>query len=811
MDAENGGREAIERYRVAPSLMRLALPVEFPASTESVEPLRDVAGQARAQEAIRFGLAIEAEGYNIAISGQPASGRSMIAKNLLGEVAAARPTPHDWVYLYNFTDPRRPKAAALPAGASAGLERGLATLARVCKEELPRAFDSEAYAKKAQETIEPFSRQREAVLQSLERAARQQGFLLNSTPMGIVPVAARPDGTPLTQEEFDALPPDQREQLEQRGVQVQEAVGSALRQARHFEAQATDAVEAVDGEITRFILGPVLDDLRKQFATDGLAEHLAAVESDIVSNLGVFKRFTEGFSEGAPPQVVAELTAVREQLLRRYGVNVLVRHATPGAGAPVHFEKHPSFANLFGRVEFENRMGTMVSDFMHVRPGALHLANGGFLVINLPDLLTEPRSWQSLKRALKTHEVRVADGPETWLPFPVIDLAPEGIPLELKVVLIGEPQMFVLLDLLDDEFGALFKIRAELEPDVDATPETMLAYAAFVRRTRDDLRLRHFTSEALNEIVRYGSRLADRHDRLTTRYGLIADLCVEANQVAQAESAATIDGGHVLAAIAGKQRRSELLSNRLRRLIAEGTLHVATSGTVIGQVNGLAVYQAGNFAFGTPLRISCRVSPGRQGVVAIERETERSGAIHTKGVLVLSGFLAGTFGKERPLTFSASLTFEQSYDEVEGDSASSAELYAILTALADVPVNQSIAATGSVDQFGNIQAVGGITEKIEGFYDLCAEVGLTGEQGVVIPATNVRSLNLRPDVVQAVEEGRFSVWSVSRVEDGIELLTGLPAGELDNQGLYPVGSVFARAVARLTAMHAAASPPTATE
>ena len=278
MDAENGGREAIERYRVAPSLMRLALPVEFPASTESVEPLRDVAGQARAQEAIRFGLAIEAEGYNIAISGRPASGRSMIAKNLLGEVAAARPTPHDWVYLYNFTDPRRPKAAALPAGASAGLERGLATLARVCKEELPRAFDSEAYAKKAQETIEPFSRQREAVLQSLERAARQQGFLLNSTPMGIVPVAARPDGTPLTQEEFDALPPDQCEQLEQRGVQVQEAVGSALRQARHFEAQATDAVEAVDGEITRFILGPVLDDLRKQFATDGLAEHLAGLE-----------------------------------------------------------------------------------------------------------------------------------------------------------------------------------------------------------------------------------------------------------------------------------------------------------------------------------------------------------------------------------------------------------------------------------------------------------------------------------------------------------------------------------------------------
>lgn len=797
-----------ESLRVAPAAMRLNIPVAYPASTAELEPLRGVAGQLRAQEAIHFGLAIAADGYNIAVSGNPSSGRSTIARDLVSEVAGTRPTPDDWCYLYNFTEPRRPVAIALPPGGAAELEKGLALLARICKEELPRAFDSDSYTRKVQETIEPFSKQREETLRALERSVRETGFLLNQTPMGLVPVPAAPNGSPMSQEEFDALPEARRAELEQQSGVATAAIATSLRQVRHLEAEATNAVEAVDAEITRFVVSPVFDDLRRSFPGAALSQSLSAIEADIVANVGVFKRFTEGFSESAPPQVVAEFVGVREQLLSRYRVNVLVRQSHADGGAPIVFEQHPSFANLFGRVEFENRMGALVSDFTQVRAGALHRANGGFLILHVQDVVSEPRAWPALKRALKTHEVRVGADYESWLPFPVVDLAPQGIPLHLKVVLIGEPQVFALLDLLDEDFSTLFKIRAEFEPDVEADADAAMAYARFVRRTQEELQLRHFTHSALEEVLRYGSRLADRNDRLTTRYGVIADLCVEANQIAGAQGAALVDAPHVLAALDGKQSRSELVATRLRRFISEGILHVETSGAVTGQVNGLAVYQSGSHAFGTPLRITCRVGPGRQGVVAIERETERSGAIHTKGVLVISGFLNGTFGKLVPLAFSASLTFEQSYDEVEGDSASSAELYAILTSLANIPVRQSIAVTGSVDQFGNIQAVGGVTEKIEGFFDLCLAVGLTGDQGVIIPAANLRSLTLRPDVVAAVEAGTFSIWAISRIEQGIELLTGRPAGEANARGEFPWNSVFGQVAAALERMHAAASPPT---
>lgn len=797
------------RLALPAKALRLALPVDLPESTDCIEPLKNVAGQSRAQEALRFGLGIDAEGYNIAVSGPALSGRSTVARIHVAEAAAARPPARDWCYLYNFSDPRRPRAVSLLAGRAGELERALAQLATICKEEIPRAFDAETYVDQAQRTVEPFTRQREAALHALEQSVRAMGFALNPSPIGLMPVPCLPDGTPMSQEQFNALPEAERSAFERRSADAQDAIGATGRQLRHLDAEAGSAIEAVDREVTRFVVGRVLDDLRSRFDGEGLSEHFTAVEADVMGNLSVFKRFTEGFAEGAPPQAVAELVAIREQILRRYQVNVFVRHDPGETGAPVYEETHPSFPNLFGRIEFENRMGTMVSDFMHARAGALQLANGGFLILQAEDILAEPRSWVMLKRALKTREVRVGDMGETLLPFAVVDLAPQGIPLNVKVVLIGEPRIFALLDALDADFGALFKIRAEFEPDVDATPEAVLAYSQFVCRTRIDLGLRHFTRAALEEIVQHGSRLADRQDRLTTRYGLIADLCVEASELAEAEDADAVDASHVLQALAGKQSRSGLLADRLRRLIAEGTLHVETSGSVVGQVNGLAVYAAGNYAFGTPARISCRVGPGRQGVVAIERETERSGAIHTKGVLVLSGFLAGTFGREAPLAFNASLTFEQSYDEVEGDSASSAELYAILTALADAPVKQSIAVTGSIDQFGNVQAVGGVTEKVEGFFDLCSAVGLDGSQGVMLPAANVRSLTLRPDVIRAVDEGRFHLWAVSRVEEGVELLTGTAAGARDAGGNYPAGTIFARVVESLGAMRRAASPPVA--
>ena len=439
------------------------------------------------------------------------------------------------------------------------------------------------------------------------------------------------------------------------------------------------------------------------------------------------------------------------------------------------------------------------------------MANGGYLILQAPDVLTEARSWLKLKRCLKSKEVRVEDIAEGMAPLPTVNLIPEAIPLDLKVILFGPPLLFALLDALDPDFSLLFKVQAEFEPDTDWNETRIAAYASYVRRTVDRCGLRHFANDALVELLRYGTRLAGRQDRVSTRYGAVSDLCEEANQIAAEEGAAQVQARHVLAALAGQERRSGLVPDRLRRMIAEGTLHVETSGAVVGQVNGLAVYQIGRRAFGTQTRITCRVGLGRRGVVHIEREVPRSGAIHTKGVLVLSGYLAGTFGRQRPLAFTASITFEQSYDEVDGDSASSAELYAILASLARVPIRQDIAVTGSVDQFGNIQPVGGVTEKVEGFFDVCREIGLTGSQGVIISATNVINLTLRDDVAQAVAEGRFHLWAISRVEEGLELLTGVPAGAPAEDGAYPEGTFFHKVAAALDEMVKLGAPPLSTD
>lgn len=772
--------------------LRARLSMEsIPASTNEIEPLVEVVGQERAQEAISFGLGIDASGYNIAVAGPRASGRNTAVHALVEKAAAGKPAASDWVYLFNFDDPYRPRAVSLPAGLGDDLQRDLQSLVEMCRTEIPRAFDSESYEESVNRVLEPIGRARERIVEQLQQAAQEQGFAINITPVGFIAVPVGRDGRPMAPETIRTLPAEYREELEARGRNVQDAITEATRELRRLDAQAREAVAELDREVTRYVVGGHLEDWRERYGEYGLGDFFDAVEEDILSNLDQLKRFTEPQIAQLPPHVVAELSEARDQLLRRYTVNLFVTHGDqPAQHAPIVSERQPTYNSLFGRVNYVARYGSLVTDFTQVRPGAIHQANGGYLILQLEDLLTDPRIWPRLKRTLKAREIKVEDATEGMLPISTATLSPEPIPLDIKVILIGQPWTVALLSLFDQDFRDLFKIRAEFEPDHDLDDATIRSYASFVRRTTDENGLVPFTRDALAEIVHFGNRLAGRQDRLTTRYGTIADLCQEASHVARAEGATAATGAHVLAAIAARHRRSSLVPDRLRRMITEGTLHVETSGEVVGQVNGLAVYQIASEPFGTPVRITCRTGLGRRGVVAIEREVERSGAIHTKGVLVLSGYLTGTFGRQRPLAFTASLTFEQSYDEVEGDSASSAELYAILTSLAGVPVRQDIAVTGSVDQFGNIQPVGGVTVKIEGFFDVCKEIALTGTQGVVIPAANIVDLTLRPDVVEAVESGRFHVWAVRRVEEGLELLTGMAAGEPDDSGNYPEGTLF---------------------
>ncbi|MFN0145428.1 MAG: Lon protease family protein [Dehalococcoidia bacterium] len=794
---------AVDLLALSPGQLRAT----FNLDSAPAASLPGIAGQERAREAIAFGLSMDADGYNIAVSGPPQSGRNQLVREELTRVAAPRPPVPDWVYVFNFADPRRPRAISLPPAMGDDLKREMADLAAACKDALPAAFASDSYEARTHQALDPIQKARERTLEALQESARQLGYIVNATPMGWMATPVKADGTPMEADEFTALGEAERQPIEARGEEVQKAIAAAMRGLRQLDVEARQRLLTLDREITRFVVGPILDDVQARFAQYGLLDHFAAIEKDIVANLDAFKRFTAGFMEKLPPQLIQQFTDEREALLQRYSVNLFITHGDELVpGAPVIDERHPSYLNLFGRVEFENRMGTLVTDFLHIRPGAIHLANGGYLILQAAELFSDPRSWPRLKRALKTREVRF-DDPAEGLPFPLVNLAPEGLPLGLKVVLVGPPMLFALLDYVDPDFPELFKIRAEFEPDTPADADALATYAAFVRRTQEACALRPFEPDAVTELLQFGSRLAGRQDRLSTRLGLVGDLCQEADHNAGAAGSATVEASNVRAAVAARERRSGLIPDRIRRMIAEGTLRIDTAGAVVGQVNGLAVFSTGGHAFGAPTRITCRTSTGRRGVVAVERETERSGAIHTKGVLVLDGYIAGTFGASHPLAFNASLTFEQSYDEVEGDSASSAELYAILTSLAGVPVRQDIAVTGSVDQFGNVQAVGGVTEKVEGYFDVCREVGLSGTQGVVIPATNVVNLTLRDDIVQAVAEGRFHLWAVRRVEEGIELLTGIPAGTPGAFATYPEGSLFARVAARLDEMRTSAVAP----
>jgi predicted ATP-dependent protease len=794
VEARRGGVPAELHHDRLQAVLDLAL---LPGSTAEVPPLDRLTGQDRAQEAVAFGLGIAAEGYNVAISGLPGSGRTTAARQLVNAAAAGAPKGQDWVYLHNFADPSHPRAAALPAGLGARLQRDLAHLAEACRKDIPQAFESDSYQERVKEVLEPLNKAREKAVEDMQRAASSQGFAVNMTPMGFVMVPLGRDGRPLAPEVLSGLPRDMREQIEKRSEFVEGLVEQTMRDLRKLDASAREAVTRLDEDVAKFVVAHVIDELTERYGPYDLGAHVRSVQEDIMANLAQLKQLSQVALSQLPAHLIAEVTAEREALLRRYGVNLLVSQPEGGAGAPVVEERNPTYHNLLGRIDYEAHFGSLTTDFTHIRPGALHRANGGYLLLQLEDVLFDPRAWLMLKRTLKTRELRVEGVGDLLTPMPAVNLTPEGVPFAGKVVLIGEPLTMALVEMLDPEFGRLFKVRADFEPDAPLEPGAIGAHVQFVRRVADEGGGRPFTRDALAELLRFSTRLAGRQDRLSTRFGELSDLCQEAAHLASSNGFATIDLAHVLKALDGRRGRASMIPDRLREMILEGTRRVETEGRVAGQVNGLAVYQVGAHAFGTPMRISCRTGVGRRGVIAIEREVERSGAIHSKGVLVLNGYLTGTFGHERPLTFTASLTFEQSYDEVEGDSASCAELLVILCALAGLPIRQDIAVTGSVDQFGRIQAVGGVTEKVEGFFDVCNARGLTGTQGVVIPAPNIVHLTLRPDVVEAVKDGLFHLWAADRAEEALELLTGVPAGERDALGNYPVGTVFEKVTAAL--------------
>lgn len=754
-------------------------------TTADVEPLEGTIGQPRALDAIEFGLEVESGGYNLFAAGTPGSGRTGTVLDHLERVAATRSQPDDWVYVYNFREPDRPRAIRFPAGRGRGLARDMDEFVAGAQTEIPRAFESDDYQRRRGEIIAELARGREAPTDELQTFAGERGFAVEMTPAGIITIPIV-DGKPLSEDDFARLPAETRREIERHGEEIQGRVATVIRRLRGLEKETAERLRALDREVAQFAVGQLLQELRESYEDNAeVLAHLDQVEDDIPERLGDFRAAP---APDAPAFLAGMQRQEREERLSRYRVNVLIGDRASD-GAPVVLERNPTYYNLLGRIDYRAAFGTMVTDFHQIKPGALHRANGGFLVLEALDVLRNPFAWDALKRALLTRQARIESLGEQLSAFPTVTLRPEAVALDLKVILIGSLRLYHLLYALDEDFRELFRVKVDFAPEMEWNDEHVRDYAAFVsRRVRDD-GLRHFDRSAVARLVEHGARLRDDQRKLSTRLLDIADVVTEASFWAGKAGRAVVAAADVDQAVAKREYRSNLIEERVRELIADGTLMIDTEGERVGQVNGLSVIDLGNYTFGKPSRVTARVALGRGGVRSIEREIELSGPIHSKGFLILAGYLTGTYAQQWPLALAATITFEQAYEGVEGDSASSTELYALLSSLSGLPLRQSIAVTGSVNQHGEVQAVGGVTTKIEGFYAVCKAKGLTGEQGVLVPAANAPHLMLSDEVVEAVCAGRFRVWTARTIDEGIELLTGRPAGARGPGGEFPEGTV----------------------
>jgi len=764
------------RRRLDPTRLRFA-------STAEVEPLVGTVGQPRALDALEYGLAVDTPGFNVFVSGPPGSGRLTTVLDYLRGLAPGRPEPSDWVYVHDFANADRPNAIRLPAGRGTEFARSMDEFVEAARREIPRAFESDEYDRRQREIGSEVAARREREEEELTRFAAERRIALRTTLVG---VASMPlvDGKPITREQFEKLPEEQRQGITKATAEVEERAAGFVRQVHRLEQEAARRVQELEQEVALFATEPLFHELGERFGDQPeVLAYLEDVKADLLTNLADFREAEESslpFGLGT-----------RSRDYTRYRVNVLVDNGG-AAGAPVVVERNPTYYNLLGRIEYRASFGAMSTDFREIKSGALHRANGGFLVLDVLDVLRHPFAWEALKRALRSAETRIESLGEEFSSVPIATLRPEPIPLDLKVVVLGSPYLYQVLYQLDEDFRELFKVKAEFSPELDWTSEHHRNYAAFVSRWVRENDLRHFDRAAVARLIEHGARLREDQRKLSARLIEISDVVSEASFWADKEGHELVEAGDVEVAIRKKEFRSNLVEERVRELIDDGTIVIATDGERVGEVNGISILNLGDHSFGRPSRVSARVSLGRGGIASIEREIDLSGPIHSKGFMILSSYLAATYAQDWPLAVSATLTFEQAYDEIEGDSASSTELYALLSAISGVPLAQGIAVTGSVDQHGNVQAVGGVTRKVEGFYATCKAQGLTGTQGVLVPEANVRHLMLDEEVVQAVREGRFHVWAVRTIDEGIRLLTGLPAGRRRADGSYPPGSVHGR-------------------
>jgi lon-related putative ATP-dependent protease len=779
----------------------------FKTTDEVDEPLGPV-GQPRAVQALQFGVGIRQAGYNVFAHGPSGTGKRSIIRQHFEQRAQAEEVPHDWCYVYNFTEKHKPLALSLPAGQGRSFRQDMDNLVEELRSSLSSAFESDEYRTRRQVIEQEFQERQEKSLEGLQEKARERGLGLLRTPGGLVFTPMR-EGNVLSPEEFQSLSEEERKQIESTIEELQKELQDLLHLVPGMQKEIKDRVKQLNREVINYAVGDLIIDLRQKYSNfEKVVEYLQEVEEDVVENASDFLTEEEEPGGGQNPMamLMARAQASQRNSLQRYKVNLLVDNSHLN-GAPVIYEDNPTFQNLNGVVEHQAQMGALVSDFTLIKAGSLHKANGGYLILDIRKVLLQPFAWESLKRVLQSCLLRIESIGQMMSLISTVTLEPEPIPLNVKIGLYGDRLLYYLLSQLDPDFRELFKVQADFDEEMDRDDENQDLYARLIAKLARENNLHPFDRSAVARVIEHSSRLAGDAEKLSTEIHHVADLLREADygaSVGEDETASddslgskVISARHVQKAIDQQIYRSDRLRERLQETILRGTFLIDTEGEKVGQVNGLSVIQMGGFSFGRPNRITARVRFGKGEVVNIEREVELSGPIHSKGVLILSGFLGARYAVNQPLSLSASLVFEQSYSGVEGDSASSAELYALLSAIAETPLKQNLAVTGSVNQHGQVQAIGGVNEKIEGFFDICKARGLTGNQGVLIPASNIKHLMLREDVVEAVREGKFAIYPIEYIDQGIELLTGKPAGEPDEQGVYPDDTVNGRVQQRL--------------
>jgi len=769
-------------------------------STAQLEPLDRIIGQERAIEALKLGLGIKdvKNRYNIYVAGGPGTGKMSAVEHFLGRASADEPQPPDLCYVHNFENPYSPNYLELPAGKGCQLRNDLEQHIKRLQREIPKVFESDEFKARSKKITERFGERRTTLLEQMESKARELGFAIQRTPIGINTLPLHDTGEPLSQEEYDALPEEKRDQIRENQGQVQALVQEQLQDVARLDEERETEVKELAKEAVLFMVEPHFAQLKSHYeGLDKVLAHIDAVKADVVENLDAFQN-SSGQKKAALPFPVPQADP-----FKKYAVNLLVDN-TETEGAPVIVEQNATYPNLFGAIERKVQMGVAMTDFSMIKPGSLHRANGGYLVLDANNLFRLGVSWEALKIAIKRREIRIED-PWQMLGYSTTEgLRPEPVPFRIKLIIIGSPYIYELLHHYDEDFAKLFNVKADFGMQMDRTPEHEQEFARFVGACcKQDPSVHPFDRTGVARMIEHATELTGDRTKLSCQFGTLISIVKEASYWARTGGSDVVTGDHVLQALQQKDYRRNRIDERIREMIERGHIFVDTEGAASGQVNGLAVLQIGDYAFGKPSRITAAVQAGKAGVVDIEREAKLGGKTHSKGILILRGYLGQRFASEKPLSFSASLAFEQSYSMVDGDSASSTELYAILSALSGLPIRQGLAVTGSVNQKGAVQPIGGVNEKVEGFYRVCKAKGLTGDQGVLVPAANVDNLMLDEEVVDAVASGQFHVYPISTIEEGIELLTGAPAGVRAEDGTYPEGSVFARIEERLETLRAA--------